>query len=216
MSALATDPVEPPFDPDEQPRVTGVVLAAGTSSRFGEQNKLLATPDGKALVRRAVESVCEVLSDVVVVLGYDADAVRSEVDDCPVAFVENDAYATGQASSVRRGIETVEPSVDGALFALGDMPDVRASSIELLVGAFGAGVGDPVVAAYEGQRGNPVVFGRQYFDRLATVSGDTGGREILQSAPETVLVATGDSGVRRDIDTPAELSSWVDGRKHSQ
>jgi molybdenum cofactor cytidylyltransferase len=205
MTESTTGPVEPPFGPGESPRVAGIVLAAGTSSRFGAQNKLLATLDGKAVVRRAVESVCEVLSDVVVVLGYEAAAVRSAVEDCPVSFVENGAYAAGQASSVRCGIEAVEPSVDGALFALGDMPDVRPSTIDLLVDAFGAGTGDPVVAAFEGQRGNPVVFGRQYFQRLATTSGDTGGRTIIESAPDTALVATGDPGVRRDIDTRADL-----------
>lgn len=205
MSELTAEPVEPPFDPDELPQVAGIVLAAGTSSRFGEQNKLLTALDGKSLVRHAVESVCEVLSNVVVVLGYEADAVRSAVDDCPVSFVENEAYAAGQASSVRRGVEALGPSADGALFALGDMPDVRPASIGLLVEAFGAGVGDPVVAAVEGQRGNPVVFGRRYFERLATVSGDIGGRAIVESAPETVLVATSDPGVRRDIDTRADL-----------
>lgn len=205
MSGVATGPVEPPFDPETRPRVAGVVLAAGTSSRFGRRNKLLATVAGVPVVRRVVDRVCEVLPTVVVVVGHDADAVRSAVSDCPVTCVTNEAYATGQASSVRCGVEAVGPSVDGALFALGDMPDVQPSTIRLLVDAFGAGVGDPVVAAFEGQRGNPVVFGRQCFERLAALSGDVGGRAVLESAPEAVLVATGDPGVRRDIDTPGDL-----------
>lgn len=205
MSGVATGPVGPPFDPKTRPRVAGVVLAAGTSSRFGRRNKLLATVAGVPVVRRVVERVCEVLPTVVVVVGHDADAVRSAVSDCPATCVKNEAYATGQASSVRCGVDAVGTSVDGALFALGDMPDVQPSSIRLLVDAFGAGVGDPAVAAFEGQRGNPVVFGRQYFERLAALSGDVGGRVVIESAPEAVLVATGDPGVRRDIDTPGDL-----------
>lgn len=205
MSEEVTDPVDPPFDPDDTPRVAGIVLAAGTSSRFGQQNKLLTPIDGKPLVRHAVDPVCEVLPHVLVVLGHEGDAVRSAIDDLPVSFVQNEAYATGQASSVRCGLQAVGPAVDGALFALGDMPDVQPGSIEMLVNAFGAGVGDPVVAAYDGQRGNPVVFGQQYFERLAAVSGDIGGRAILESAPDIALVATGDPGVSRDINTPADL-----------
>jgi molybdenum cofactor cytidylyltransferase len=203
--SLSDPPAEPPFDPDRSPRVAGVVLAAGTGSRFGERNKLLAPVDGSPLVRHAVASVCEVLPEVVVVLGHEADAVHEALCDHPVTFVENEMYRDGQASSVRRGIEAVRDGVDGALFALGDMPDVRPATVAMLVDAFGAGVGDPVVAAFEGMRGNPVVFGRAYFDRLATLSGDTGGRAILESADRTALVATGDPGVLRDIDTPGDL-----------
>lgn len=203
--ALSDPPIEPPFDPDQSPQVAGVVLAAGTSARFGERNKLLASVGGKPLVRRAVESFLAVLPEVVVVLGHEADAVREAVGDSRVTFVENEAYATGQASSVRLGIKTVGDGVDGAAFGLGDMPDVRPATIATLVDAFGASAGDPTVAAFEGKRGNPVLFGREYFDRLAAVSGDVGGREILRSASDTTLVATGDPGVVQDIDTPADL-----------
>lgn len=118
-------------------------------------------------------------STVLSVLGHETEAVRSAVDDLPVSFVENEARATGQASSVRCGLGAVGPSVGGVRFALGDMPDVQPSSIEALVDAFAAGVGDPVVAAFEGQQGNPVVFGRQHFERPAAGSGDIGGRTIL-------------------------------------
>jgi molybdenum cofactor cytidylyltransferase len=203
--ALSDPPIEPPFDPDRSPQVAGVVLAAGTSARFGGRNKLLASVEGKPLVRRAVESFSEALPEVVVVLGHEADAVREAVGDPQVTFVENESYATGQASSVRLGVEAVRDGADGAVFGLGDMPDVRPATIATLVDAFGAGVGDPIVAAFEGKRGNPVVFGQAYFDRLAAVSGDVGGREILRSAAGTALVATGDPGVVRDVDTPADL-----------
>jgi molybdenum cofactor cytidylyltransferase len=203
--ALSDPPAKPPFDPDRSPRVAGIVLAAGTSSRFGEGSKLLAPVEGTPLVRRAVEPLCEILPEVVVVLGHEADAVREALCDRPITFVENESYRDGQASSVRRGIEAVGERVDGALFALGDMPDVRPATVAMLVDAFGAGVGDPVVAGFEGRRGNPVVFGRAYFDRLAAISGDVGGRAILASAGDTALVATRDPGVLRDVDTPADL-----------
>ena len=183
-----------PFEADREVAVSGVVLAAGTSSRFGEANKLLATVDGTALVRHAVETVLAAdLHEVVVVVGYEADAVRDRIDDLPVEVVENDAYADGQATSVRRGIAALSDATDAALFALGDMPHVRAETVETLV------------AAFEGQRGNPALFGRQFFDDLAAVDGDTGGREILLGAEGTRLVETGDPGVLRDVDRPEDL-----------
>lgn len=199
--------VEPPFDGDPgEVDVAGVLLAAGTSSRFGEANKLLATVDGEPLVRRAIEPLLSSdLSEVVAVVGHEAAAVRSALRDAPVRIVENGAYAEGQATSVRRGLGAVGESVDGVLFALGDMPDVRPATVEALRSAFAAGAGDPLVAACDGRRGNPVLFGRRFFDRLAEAEGDTGGREILLDAPGARLVETGDPGALRDVDRPSDL-----------
>lgn len=206
--------VEPPLGADEvddsgtdSPAVSGVLLAAGTSSRFGEANKLLATVDGEPLVRRAVAPLLAAdLHEIVVVLGHEADAVRDALADLPVEFVVNEDYADGQATSVRTGVRAVDEAAAAALFALGDMPDVRPETVAALVAAFAAGAGDPLAAAFEGQRGNPVLFGRQYFDRLAAVDGDVGGREILRTAERTALVETGDPGVRRDVDRRDDLT----------
>jgi len=206
--------VEPPFDADQadnggtdSPAVSGVLLAAGTSSRFGDANKLLATVGGEPLVRRAIAPlVAANLHEIVVVLGHEADAVRDALADFPVEFVVNDDYAAGQATSVRAGVAAVDEAADAALFALGDMPDVRPETVAALVAAFAAGAGDPLAAAFEGQRGNPVLFGRQFFDRLAAVDGDVGGREILRTAETTALVETRDPGVRRDVDRRDDLT----------
>lgn len=206
--------VEPPFDGDPATvRVPGVLLAAGRSARFGDANKLLATVDGDPLVRRAVAPLLAApLDEVVVVVGHEADAVRAAVDDVAVRVVENPDYEDGQAASVRRGVEAVasasddeSPDPDAVLFALGDMPDVSPDTVGALVAAFAADAGDPLVAAHEGTRGNPVLFGDRFFDGLADLAGDTGGRSILRDAPETALVETGDPGVRRDVDRPADL-----------
>lgn len=187
--------------------VAGVLLAAGVSSRFGEPNKLLARLDGEPLVRRAARTVLEASVDpVVVVVGYEADRVRAALDGLDVTFVENDDYEQGQATSVSAGVRAVrDQNVDAALFALGDMPSVRPETVNALVDAYRAGVGDALAAAYDGQRGNPVLFDAHYFDRLADVSGDTGGRQILLTSEDAVLVETGDPGVLTDIDTRSDL-----------
>jgi hypothetical protein len=64
--------------------------------------------------------------------------------------------------------------------------------------------GDPLVAAVDGKRGNPVCFGARWFDDLRSVDGDVGGRHLLREASTTALVETGDPGVRRDIDRPGD------------
>lgn len=188
--------------------VRGVLLAAGTSSRFGAANKLLQTVEGKPLVRHAAETVVgSNLDGVTVVVGHEADRVRTALDGLAVTVRENEDYATGQSTSVRVGInDAVGRGADAALVALGDMPWVSVGSVDSLVDAYRRGVSDLVVAACDGQRGNPVLFDSRFFDALAGVNGDVGGRGILFEADTTVAVETGDPGVLRDIDRPSDLS----------
>ncbi|WP_049982626.1 NTP transferase domain-containing protein [Halorubrum sp. BV1] len=211
--------VSPPFDADEPgqadtadaPRVAGVLLAAGTSSRFGDDNKLLATVDGEPVVRRAARTLVDAgVNPVVVVVGYEADRVRDAVADLPVRVAVNDAYEAGQSTSVRTGIGALGDTdasgdVDAAVIALGDMPLVDSATVETLIAAYAAGAGDALAAAYDGDRGNPVVFDRRFFDRLVAVDGDVGGREILLAGDASALVAVDDPGVRRDVDRPEDL-----------
>ena len=119
----------------------------------------------------------------------------------------NPDYAEGQATSVRSGVEalTDDGEVEAVVFALGDMPAVASESVRALVDVFRTGEWTALAAAFEGKRGNPVLFDRRHFDALTDVSGDRGGRRILREGERSALVETGDEGVRRDVDTPADL-----------
>lgn len=210
MSGEGFPVVEPPFAADATAAVTGVLLAAGTSSRFGEANKLLEPLDGDPIVRHGARTLVETdLADVVAVLGYEADTVAAALADLPVRTVRNEAFRAGQATSVRRGLDAVGADAEGVVFGLGDMPAVDPSTVDTLVAAFSAGAGDPLVAAFEGRRGNPVLFGRRHFDALAAVEGDTGGRSVVLESDGTTLVETGDPGVTRDVDRRADLREFT-------
>lgn len=192
------------------PPVAGVLLAAGTGSRFGDANKLLATLDGEPIVRQAARTLVEAGVDpLVAVVGYEADRTAAALDGLPVTVVENDAYRAGQATSVRAGVRALEDDDDvaAAVFALGDMPRVDPASVRALVGVYRSGAWTALAAAVDGERGNPVLFDCRHFDALADVSGDRGGRRILLSGDGSALVETGDPGVRRDVDTPADLNA---------
>ncbi|EMA49669.1 nucleotidyltransferase family protein [Halococcus thailandensis] len=188
-----------------EPPVVGVLLAAGGSSRFGERNKLLAEIDGEPLVRRAARTLLDSrVSRVVAVLGHQSSAVRDALADFDVAFVANDAYKQGLSTSVERGARAAADSdADAAIFLPGDMPFVESATVNLLVDCFAGGVADAVAAAYDGQRGNPVLFGADHFDALCAVDGDVGGRDILLD--DGVLLETDDVGVVTDIDTQDDL-----------
>jgi len=188
--------------------VHGVLLAAGTSSRYGASNKLLATLDGDPLVRHAARSLCRSdLEGVTVVVGHEADRVRNALAELPLQVRENPDYEAGQSSSVRAGVRAAaDAGAEAALIALGDMPHVSPATVDALIDCYEWGAGTALAAAYRGTRGNPVLFDGRFFDALTDVSGDVGGRDILLSSPDAVLVDVDDPGVVRDVDTPADLT----------
>jgi molybdenum cofactor cytidylyltransferase len=197
----------PPFRPGEEATVAGIVLAAGTSSRYGTANKLLERIDGDRIVVRALRPYLAAdLDPVVVVVGHEHERVRDALPG-GVTIVHNSDYADGQASSVRAGVDAVAETADAAIVGLGDMPFVRPKTVRLLGRAFRAVAGDPLAAAVDRERGNPVCFGERWFDDLCDLDGDIGGRRLLLAAPDAALVETGDPGVRRDIDRPDDLES---------
>ena len=208
--------VDPPFAAGDRPaaRVAGVLLAAGTSSRFGGTNKLLADLDGEPLVRRAARTLAAAdLDPLVAVVGHEAARVRDALSGLGFAVVENPDYAAGQATSVRAAVGALDGDRgDAAVFALGDMPAVAPDTVRALVAAHRAGHRTALAAAHEGERGNPVLFDAVHFTALAGVEGDVGGRAILRSGEDSALVETGDPGVRRDVDTRDDLAAVRDDR----
>ncbi len=210
------------FTAPDATHVHGLLLAAGTSSRFGDRNKLLATVDGEPIVRHAARSLLASNVDAItVVLGHEHERVRDAIADLveetalpgsttpPVRFVRAPDYAEGQSRSLRCGIEAIQdrdPDADAVVIALGDMPDVLPATIDRLIAAYEVGAGTALAAAYDRQRGNPVLFDATHFDALVATDGDTGGRSVLLTAEDAALVETSDPGVVRDVDRPEDLA----------
>ncbi|WP_135828245.1 nucleotidyltransferase family protein [Halorussus halobius] len=192
--------------------ILGVLLAAGNGSRFADSgadsaNKLLATLDGRPVVAHAARTLTESrVDESVAVVGHDrervADALPEEID-----AVANPDYGAGQSASVRRGVAVArERDASAVLFALGDMPRIAVETVDALVAAYRDVDPAPGIVAprYEGRRGNPVLFDARHFDALAAVTGDRGGRGLVESEPVSWVDVT-DPGIHRDVDTERDL-----------
>ncbi len=97
----------------------------------------------------------------------------------------------------------------GWVIALADMPFVQAESIAAIVQALNNGAGI-AVPTYQGRRGNPVGFSRQYLPQLLALTGDQGARSLFKIFPVTE-VAVNDAGILRDIDVPDDLALSFNG-----
>jgi molybdenum cofactor cytidylyltransferase len=190
-------------------KIAALVLAAGQGRRMGGPHKLLATIDGKPLVRHVAEAaLASKAAGVTVVTGHMAEAVRASLADVSVKFVDNPNFADGLSTSLRAGIASLAEDVDGAIVLLADMPLVSAEMIDRLIDAFDPDAGSLIVVpTVEGKRGNPVVWSRRFFRDLMTVHGDTGGRHLIGDNPDAVTEVELGPAVGLDIDTPEALAA---------
>jgi nicotine blue oxidoreductase len=199
----------------------GLLLAAGAGTRMGNPKALVAL-DGELLVDRAAtvlrDGGCE---PVTVVLGAEADQVRRCAGLGDAVVVDNPAWESGQASSLRVGLEALSaPAVDdgaapaAVLVAVVDQPGLTAAVVRRLINCWRSGGAPVAVAGYAGRPRNPVLFDATLLSEVAeAVTGDEGARGWLAERRATdpasvVIVECGDVGDPTDVDTPDDLARW--------
>ena len=189
-------------------KVSGVVLAAGPSRRFGDRPpKQLVTIDGEPLARRiAGRAVRSKLSEVLMVVGKAADVVERSCRDLEIRFVRNPDFEKGQSLSVRLGLQAIDPEAAAVMFIPVDQPELSTRLMDSLIDCYLRTSAPIVVPTYRGQRGAPVLFDRQLFAELTGIEGDAGGRQLFPRHESEIIELPLASGEPlRDLDTPADL-----------
>ena len=159
-----------------EPKIVGIVLAAGVSSRMGRVKALLPWGDTCLLDRVIDNASGSKLDGLIVVLGHEAERIREHVDLNGMNVVVNHNYHAGQSTSLHAGLCAVSGDVDGVLFLLGDQPFIDDTVIDRLIDAYTNRQSGFVVPLYRGQRGNPVLVDRSMFDAVKRITGDRGAR----------------------------------------
>lgn len=179
--------------------VTGLVLAAGGSSRLGRPKQLLALGGTTLLGHVLSVARCCPFDQLLCVLGGAAERVRTGVDFTGVQVVENPGFGAGCSSSIAAAMDSLDARASVLVLMLGDQPGVRASAVEsLLAGRAGA----PLAAcAYSDGRGHPLAFARTTFDELRSLHGDKAVWKLTDRYGEAVAEIPVDGRIPRDVDT---------------
>lgn len=183
----------------------GVLLAAGSASRFGSNKLLHPLLTGVPIAVTAARRLRATLPRCIAVVRPGAEELRALLKAEGFETVVCANAEEGMGASLACAAETAG-IVEGYLVALADMPFIRASSMEAVRNALAGGA--PLVAPYfRSRRGHPVGIAGRFRDELRAARGDEGARQLLQThAAELVKIPVGDPGVIRDIDTPADLA----------
>ena len=185
--------------------ITGIVLAAGISSRFGRTKQLLEL-EGKPLVQHAVDAAAAAgLDEVVVVLGHDAGRVGASLHLPPSGrTVLNPSYEAGQSTSLVAGLDAADLESDAAVVLLADQPGITAEHLRAIVDTFEADRHLVVRLRFRDGPG-PALLSREVWDEARSLTGDTGAREIIAAHPGWVREVVVDSDAPADVDRPSDL-----------
>jgi molybdenum cofactor cytidylyltransferase len=196
--------------PTERPRVTALVLAAGSSTRMG-RNKLLLDLGGETMIRRAVRAAVDAgVHRVVVVLGHDEALVRAELEGLPCDPIRNPDHAQGAGTSVHAGVREAAES-DAVVVVLADMPFVTADMIRALVERHRT-TGAPLVVSHYGEvQAPPTLYARGLFPELLEIPGERCAKQVVRRHEREAVVVDWPEGTLRDIDVPED---YEDVRTH--
>jgi len=188
------------------PRVAGIVLAGGLSTRLGRPKQLVELC-GKPALQHVLDVARRTrLHPIVVVVNPALVEALGSFDTRGCAVVVNERASEGQSTSLRAGLAALPPEVDAAVFLLGDQPFVDPETIEELLDCFER-TGAPIVRPrYADGPGNPVLIARRYFAELAQLTGDVGARPLLVAHADEIIEC--DRSARPaplDLDTPEDV-----------
>jgi molybdenum cofactor cytidylyltransferase len=190
--------------PERSGSVAGIVLAAGPSSRMGE-NKLLLRLDGETVLVRAVRrALAAGLDPVIVVLGHEAERARPELAGIDCRTVVNPEYSRGMNSSARAGIAAVPASAAAAVILLADMPFVTAGMIASAVERYRESDAPLVLSEYGGVQAPPTLYDNSLFAEIGSPEGEGCGKRVIRRYRAEAVVLDWPAAALADLDRPED------------
>ncbi len=184
--------------------IVGILLAAGSSRRFGAPKLLQRLPNGERVGQLAARQLVLAVDRVIaVVRSGDQELARLlQAEGAEVVFFAD--ADQGMGASLATAVQPAQPA-DAWLIALADMPFIQQQTYCSVVSLLRQGM--LIVAPYyQGRRGHPVGFSASLRNELLALNGDLGARAVLLKHQQNVVTAeTQDPGVLQDIDRPDDL-----------
>jgi len=185
--------------------ISGLLLAAGTASRFGRL-KQVEELGGAPLVARAAAAIAESgVDELVVVLGFRAGEVLRQLGRKDFRVVVNPLFESGLSTSLRMGIQALDSRSEAALVCLADQPFVTADLLESMIRRFVHSRARVVAASSGDVVSPPMLLSRSLFERVLRLEGDKGAKSLAVSEPTLQRVEV-EPAVLIDIDTEASLA----------
>ena len=181
-------------------QISGILLASGASRRINSTKQLLLF-QREYLINIIINKILESkIDELFVILGYQHDKIAKVIDPRP-RIVDNPGWKIGKSSSIKMGVRSAEKTTDGVIFFLVDQPFINKEIINTLINEFQNSFDNIIAPRINGRLCNPVLFGKKYYEELMDLSGEQGGKEIINKAKDVRWIDWEDERLLLDIDT---------------
>ena len=184
-----------------------ILLAAGSSKRYGDKNKLTEKFKDKHLIAHILDTLLKVFNpfELLIILGHDSKIIRDLINNKEIRIIDNKKYKNGIGTSISLGIQHLDINIQGVMIIPADMPLISAKDLMKLEKEFIAhNYKKVILPKYKNRIGNPVILPKSYFATLKNLKKDFGAKSQIQEN-DTIKVDC-DIGTIFDIDTCKELT----------
>ena len=186
-------------------KITGILLAAGRSSRFGSNKLLARLPEGERIGIVAAGKLARVVDKLLIIINQKEDLTDKMFVERGYETIEAKNAFLGMGNSLKSGILRSRDSF-GWIIGLADMPYMGNVVFDLVAKELCRG-SKLVAPSYKGIRGHPVGFGSKLFRELASLKESEGAASVFRKYhSEVVQIATQDKGILQDVDYPTDIT----------
>ena len=189
--------------------ISAIVLAAGLSSRTKKYNKLLLRYKKKKLLQHTLQNILESnIEYVIVVMGNNQNKIKKIIPyQHNIKTIYNRNYKSGMASSIKAGLKYLPKESSHFFIVLADMPEVKKKHYNKMILATKKNKKVPVVPYVNSQQANPVLFSKNFIQKLKSLRGDKGGKKILQNETK-IKVIFQDKALMKDLDSLDDFKQY--------
>ena len=189
--------------------ISAIVLAAGLSSRIKKYNKLLLRYKKKKLIEHTLQNILESnIEYVIVVMGNDQNKIKKMIPyQHNIKTIYNRNYKSGMASSIKAGLKYLPKESSHFFIVLADMPEVKKKHYNTMILATKKNKQVPVVPYVNSQQANPVLFSKNFIQKLKSLRGDKGAKKILQNETK-IKVIFKDKALMKDLDSLDDFKQY--------
>ncbi len=181
--------------------ISALLLAAGESKRMGRQ-KLLLPFGTSTIIEQTIDNLLNSrVDEIIVVVGYGAQELVTKIGRKPLKIAVNPHYQQGMSTSIIAGLNLIDNNAKAVMIALADQPGISSKIIDKLIEEFRQDNKGIAIPVYQGNRGHPVIFSIKYKSALLKLTGDVGGRGIIEKYRDDILEIPVDSkDINIDVD----------------
>jgi molybdenum cofactor cytidylyltransferase len=186
--------------------ISGLILAAGESSRIGTPKALLKIGAGTFVERIVNVLHNNGIQNIILVAGSHYEEIRRNTNDVTIVF--NALHAFGQFSSLQAGLRELPAQAESVIVWPVDLPLVQSDTITALIEA--AEKNPITVPVYHGKKGHPVIYATETIRKILSMEPTQTGKDLFEYFEGRITFAdVEDPAVLIDIDTPEDYEKYI-------